>query len=94
MIWVRVSDWRWLAAELHWMLGYYSMRGISARMDMDDMGRFAVYREMEHEMGERLGWLEGDRRTSFQQRQDYYRGLDSEDLRGRATALLFLLPPF
>jgi len=59
---VRVSDWRWESKDLYWMLGYFASRRIVAKMEQRTDGKFAVYREMESDMAERLGWL-GD--TSY-----------------------------
>ncbi len=62
MILVRVSAWRKTSEELSWMVEWFvAIRGIGARIRKSG-GKFAVFREMDLEMAERLGWV-GD--TSY-----------------------------
>lgn len=61
MISVRVSDWLEASKELRWLIIWFECRGIAARIRHLG-GKFAVYREMDLEMAERLGWV-GD--TSY-----------------------------
>lgn len=56
MIAVRVSDWLEASKELRWLIIWFECRGIAARI-RHSRGKFAVYREMDLEMAERLGWV-------------------------------------